>query len=322
MDLPLPSFYEPSAVGTLFIERGAVVAAEATSYRDKWGIAPAAEDTLRIAAFGIDCQVGFCHPQASLFVPGAVEDMRRAVEWLYTNLRHLTTLYFSLDTHGVYQIFHPAWWADADGVHPPPFTPISVADVRSGRWRAVHHQAEALEYCEKLEESGKYVLTVWPYHTLLGGTSHALMPAVMEAALFHALCRRQQTHIETKGSHPLTESYSVLAPEVRELGGASVGGFNNELYQALLDHDRVYVFGEASSHCVLSTLTDMLDRVTIEDPSLARKIYILADASSPVTPPPLDPLPPSLDFPALAAAALARFEAAGMNVVLTSDTVL
>jgi nicotinamidase-related amidase len=322
MDLPLPSFYEPSAVGTLFIERGAIVANEAAAYREKWGIQPAAADTLRIAAFGIDCQVGFCHPDASLFVPGAVDDMRRAVEWLYGNLAHLTTLYFSLDTHGAYQIFHPAWWVDADGAHPPPFTPISTDDVRSGRWRAVHHQEEALEYCEKLEETQKYVLTVWPYHTLLGGTSHALMPAVMEAALFHAIARRQQTHIETKGSHPLTESYSVLSPEVRELGGQSVGSFNNELFQALLAHDRVYVFGEASSHCVLSTLADMLDRIAIEDPALARKVYILEDATSPVTPPPLDPLPPSLDFPAVASAAFERFAAAGANIVRTSDPIL
>ena len=322
MDLPLPSFYEPSAVGTLFIERAGMVAAAAAEYRDRWGIAPAAADTLRIAAFGIDCQVGFCHPEASLFVPGAVDDMRRGVEWMYANLPHLTTLYFSLDTHGVHQVFHPSWWEDADGQPPPPFTPITAADVRAGTWRAVHHPDVALEYCEKLEETGKYVLTVWPYHTLLGGASHALMPAVMEAAIFHAVARNQQTHIETKGSHPQTESYSVLAPEVCELGGASVGAFNNELFGALMSHDRVYVFGEASSHCVLSTLGDMVERAQIVDPALVRRIYVLRDAMSPVTPPPLDPLPASLDFPAIASRALERFSAAGVNVVTTSDPVV
>lgn len=322
MDLPLPSFYTPASVGQLYIERGGVVAAEAAAYRDKWGITPASQDELRVAAFGIDCQVGFCHPDASLFVPGAVDDMRRAVEWLYANLRHVTTLYFSLDTHGVYQVFHPAWWVDADGRHPAPFTPISAADVREGRWRAVHHPEVALEYCERLEKTGKYVLTIWPYHTLLGGTSHALVPAVMEAAMFHAIARTQQTHIETKGSHPLTESYSVLSPEVCELGGDLVGSFNNELFQALISHDRVYVFGEASSHCVLSTLQDILERVQIVDPALARKVYILRDAMSPVTPPPLDPLPATLDFPAIAASALDRFAEAGMQIVTTRDAVL
>jgi len=33
----------------------------------------------RIAAFGIDAQIGFCIPGASLFVPGAVEDTQRTV---------------------------------------------------------------------------------------------------------------------------------------------------------------------------------------------------------------------------------------------------
>jgi nicotinamidase-related amidase len=322
MDLPLPGFYEPSSVGTLFIERSETIASSAVAYREKWGIPPSEEDELRIAAFGIDCQVGFCHPQASLFVPGAVGDMQRAVEWIYANLRNLTTLYFSLDTHGVYQIFHPSWWVDPDGHHPAPFTAISADDVREGRWRAVHHADVALEYCERVEASGKYLLTVWPYHTLLGGTSHALLPAVMEAAIFHAVARCQQTHIETKGTHPLTESYSVLSPEVCELGGNVVGGFNNELFQALMTHDRVYVFGEASSHCVLSTLQDMLARLELVDPAMARKIYVLKDAMSPVTPPPLDPLPESLNFPSLAQAALDRFAAAGMNIVTTASSIV
>ena len=38
---------------------------------------------------------------------------------------------------------------------------------------------------------------------------------------------------------------------------------------------------------------------------------------SPVSPPPLDPLPEALDFPLAARRALARFEAAGMTVCRT-----
>lgn len=229
--LPAPTFYESFQAREIYVERAARVAEEAVAYRKKHDVRPAEEDRIRIAAFGIDAQVGFCTPGASLFVPGAVEDTQRTLAWLYANLDAITALAFSLDTHLVHQIFHPAWWVDADGGHPPPFSVITAADVREGRWKAVAHEAESREYVEKLDASGKYVLTIWPYHTLLGGVSHALVPALREAALFHAIVRRVQPHFETKGTHPMTESYSVLAPEIRELGGRVVGSFNETFFE-------------------------------------------------------------------------------------------
>ena len=319
--MPLPSFYEPRMIRDVYVERVGLVAEAASEYRTKHRVAPAAHDKLRIAAFGIDCQVGFCTPGASLFVPGAVEDTTRTVEWLYTNLDRITQVAFSLDTHRVFQIFHPAWWIDDDGKHPAPFTNISLADVREGRWKPIAHPAECLEYVKQLEKAGKYVLTVWPYHTLLGGVSHALVPALMETAMFHALVRQAQTHFETKGTHAMTENYSVLAPEVRELGGKSVGTFNAAFFKMLMEFDRVYVFGQAKSHCVLSTLRDMQQHIAGTDPKLMEKIYILEDATSPVPAPPIDPLPPALDFPRLADQAFAQLKATGMHIVTTRDPI-
>ena len=319
--MPLPSFYEPSKVRDVYIERVALVSEAAIAYRKQHKVAPASQDKLRIAAFGIDCQIGFSTPGASLFVPGAVEDTSRTIEWLYRNLDKITQVAFSLDTHRVFQIFHPAWWIDDEGRHPPPFTNISLADLREGKWKPVAHPAECLEYVKQLEKAGKYVLTVWPYHTLLGGVSHALVPALMEAAMFHALARQAQTHFETKGTHAMTENYSVLAPEVRELGGKSVGTFNAAFFKMLMEFDRVYVFGQAKSHCVLSTLRDMQQHIAGTDPSLMDKIWILEDATSPVPAPPIDPLPPALDFPRVADKAFEELKAAGMHIVKTTEVI-
>src|SRR6185295_8489583 len=108
MPLPLPDFYDPQQVGSLFLERSGLVAEAGEAYARQHGIKPAAQDKVRIAAFGIDVQVGFCVPGASLFVPGAVEDTRRTVEWMYRNLDRITGMFFSMDTHRVFQIFHPA----------------------------------------------------------------------------------------------------------------------------------------------------------------------------------------------------------------------
>jgi nicotinamidase-related amidase len=322
MTLPLPEFFTPAQVAEVYVERAALVAEAATAYRRQHNVFPAARDTYKVAAFGIDCQVGFCTPGASLFVPGAVEDMQRTLVWLYSNLDKITGLIFSLDTHRVFQIFHPAWWTNRQGQHPAPFTPITYAEVRDGVWTPVAHQAECLEYCHKLEVSGKYVLTIWPYHVLLGGISHTLVPALMEAAIFHSLLRQQQTHFEIKGMHTLTENYSVLSPEVQELGGKRLGGFNEPLVNMLLEYDRVYVFGQAKSHCVGATLYDIRDRLQATNPGLAEKIWILEDAMSPVPPPPVQPLPPELDFPHLAERAMDDFRQAGMQVVQTTDPII
>ena len=319
--MPIPSFYDPAKVSDVYIERVDVITKAADDYVKQTKITPASHDRMRIAAFGIDCQIGFCTPGASLFVPGAVEDTARTVEWLYTNLDCITQVAFSLDTHRIFQIFHPAWWIDDQNRHPAPFTNISLADVREGKWKPVAHPSECLEYVKRLEASGKYVLTVWPYHTLLGGISHALVPSLMEAAMFHALTRQAQTHFETKGTHAMTENYSVLSPEVRELGGKSVGTFNAAFFRMLMEFDRVYVFGQAKSHCVLSTLRDLQEHIATTDPKLMEKIWILEDATSPVPAPPLNPLPPELDFPRVAGRAFEELKKAGMNIVKTTDPI-
>lgn len=319
--LPAPQFHDASKASSVYIERAALVAEIAEAYRKQHAIAPSSKDKVRIAAFGIDAQVSFCTPGASLFVPGAVEDTQRTLAWLYGNLDKITQLAFSLDTHRVFQIFHPAWWIGDEGKHPAPFTNVTTSDVREGKWKPVMHPAECLEYVKKLEASAKYALTIWPYHVLLGGVSHALVPSLMEAAIFHALVRSSQTHFETKGTHAMTENYSVMSPEVRELGGKSVGTFNAAFFKMLMEFDRVYVFGQAKSHCVLSTLRDMQTHIASVDPTLMCKIYVLEDAMSPVQPPPVDPLPAALDFPRIADEAFVELKKAGMNIVKTTDPI-
>ena len=319
MTLPIPRFHGDALVSQIYLERVAEVSQEAYRYAEANRIRPAREDRVRIAAFGIDVQVGFCTPGGSLFVPGAVEDTQRTLHWIYKNLNRVTELIFSLDTHRVFQIFHPSWWKDAGGQPPPPHTSITAADIRAGRWRPTRHPEESLAYCERLEAHGKYTLHVWPFHSLLGGLSHPLVPAMYEASLFHALARDTPTVFELKGEHPLTENYSVLSPEVTEVRGQKVGEFNSRLFEHLMSFDRVYVFGQARSHCVLSTLRDLREHIEKKAPSKMGRIFILEDAMSPVPAPKLDPLPASLDYPRLADAAIRELKQAGMRVVRTTD---
>lgn len=315
-----PSFYEEDRFDEVYIERADDIQQEAVEYRNDNDVDAAGNDDYKIGVFGIDCQVGFCHPEASLAVPGAPEDMRKATEWIYRNLEDITQLQFSMDTHYGYQIFHPAWWIDEDGENPDPNTVISYDDVKSGKWRPVANLKKSIEYVKKLEEQANYQLTIWPNHTLLGGASHMLVPPLMEASLFHSFVRQSQTHFETKGTNKLTEHYSVMGPEVTELRGEQIGSFNARFFDKLMNFDRLYIFGEAKSHCVRATILDILDEIEDQDPSLAEKVYILEDAMSPV-PPPMDNPPPELDFPAKAEEAIEQCEKSGMNVTSTSEDI-
>ena len=102
------------------------------------------------------------------------------------------------------QVFHAIWLVDEHGNHPDPYTLISAEDVEAGRWRVNEAVAEALgigadyaarhlaHYTRRLAEGGKYDLTIWPYHAMLGGIGHALVSAVEEAVFFHGVARYSQ----------------------------------------------------------------------------------------------------------------------------------
>ena len=265
----IPSYFDETKVGEIYLSRDAAVALEASEFAKTSNIKPACEDKKRVALFGIDVQIGFCCPGASLFVPGAVEDSERLCRFIYREIEQITELHFSLDTHRAFQIFHPAFWLDNKTGQPAaPFSLISAADIKAGRFSPALFPHECLAYCEELERTGKYTLCIWPYHTLLGSISHAMVPAVFEAALFHAISRRKQTNFETKGVHPLTENYSVLSPEVKKVKGQVVGQFNTRFFKALMENDRVYIAGQASSHCVKTTIEDLLREIQSTDPGL------------------------------------------------------
>jgi nicotinamidase-related amidase len=323
----LPEFYDRSLVGQLWRVPYAQRSIDARTWATKEQISPASQDSKRIAVLAIDVQNTFCLPDFELFVggvtgQGAIDDTARLCEFIYRNLGQITTIIPTMDTHRAMQIFHPIFWIDAHGDHPTPVaTQITLADVEAGIWRVNPGiaaslgpieplQAHALHYTRQLTQDGKYPLTIWPYHSMLGGVGHALVPAFEEACFVHTIARSQQTQFELKGENPLTENYSVLQPEVLTGStGAPIATKNDRLIQDLLTYDAVYIAGQAKSHCVAWTIDDLLREIQRQDPKLADKIYLLDDCASPVV------VPGVVDFSEAAESAYDRFAQAGMHRV-------
>ena len=325
--LPVPPHFDPEAVGTVRRVEYERIAADARAWAATYRIPPARDDAFRVCLLLVDLQITFCIPGFALYVGGrsgraAVDDNRRLCRFIYRNLPRLTRIVATMDTHRAAQIFHSLSLVDARGVHPPPFTVVTVADVEAGRWRfnrvlgdalgfpPDYGQQHLLHYVRQLAATGKYALTVWPYHALLGGVGHALAPAVEEAVFFHTVARYSPPEILLKGTHPLTEHYSALGPEVNTgPEGAPLVTPDPTLAHTLVDYDAVVVAGQAKSHCVAWTVADLLRT----NPAKARKVYLLDDATSPIV------APGGMDFTEAAETAFAGFAEAGAHVVRTTE---
>jgi nicotinamidase-related amidase len=164
-----------------------------------------------------------------------------------------------------------------------------------------------------LEEVDKYALTIWPYHAILGGIGHALVSSVEEALFFHSIARLAPTDFEIKGDRSFTEHYSVIGPEVeRGPQGEVLGEHNDQFVETLKDVDRLIIAGQAKSHCVAWTISDLLSDLQKENSALAQKIYLLEDCTSPV-------VVPGADYTEQADEVFARFAEAGMHLVRSTD---
>jgi nicotinamidase-related amidase len=336
--LPLPPWFDPRRAADYgYRPDAAALAAAAADWRKQHGVRASAADETRVHLLLIDVQKDFCFPEGTLYVAGrsgtgAIDDSRRIAELVYRNLGAITEITTTMDTHLTYQIFSPSFWLDrADA----PLTAhrvvtseqLAAGDVRPNpavaKWLCGGNYTwlckQVLHYTRELERAGKYQLYLWPPHCLLGSDGHALAGVVHEARLAHAFARTAQSNVEVKGGNPLTENYSVLRPEVlSRFDGAALAQRNTGFVQTLLAADAVVIAGQAASHCVKSTIDDLLGEIAAQDPGLARKVYLVTDCMSAVT------VPDgkggfAADFTAQAEAGLQKFADAGMHLV-TSTT--
>ncbi len=331
--LPIPSFFNPENVGQIrrvpYEER----AAQARDWAQTHGIQPASTDVFKMYLVLVDIQNTFCIPGFELFVAGttglaAVDDTRRVCEFIYRNLHVLTQICPTLDTHQAAQIFHSIFFVNDKGQHPAPYTLIRKQDIHNHTWRFNSHLAQSLHidaaygqdflkhYTHELTRGGKYDLTIWPYHAMLGGIGHALVPAVEEAIFFHTIARYSQPNFLIKGNHPLTENYSVISPEVTTgPDGQAVAQTSDFLFNLLMHADALIFAGQAKSHCVAWTLEDLLRQIQLQDEKMAQKIYLLEDCTSPVV------VPGVIDYTSQAEEAFKRFEEAGMHRVRSTERI-
>jgi len=221
--------------------------------------------------------------QPALPVPGAHDDMRRLADVIDRGRDGIAAISVTLDSHHRYHVAHPTFWLAADGGPVAPFTKISADDLRAGRFLPRHPQARerAQAYLDALEANGRYRLVVWPVHCEIGSWGHNVHEDVRTA-----YNRWEDAALSTvakiaKGSNPWTEHYSAVMAEVPDDADPDTQ-LNRKLIDSLLRSDRVFIAGEAGSHCVKATTEHIVEAFAAEGPAALAKLVLVTDCMSPV----------------------------------------
>ncbi len=236
---------------------------------------------MRLEFLIIDPQNDFSDtPAAALPVPGASADAERLAGVLDRLGGRIDEIHVTLDSHQLVDIAHPVFWRDSKDERPAPFTQITVADVENGVWHPFdpQFQRRALDYVRALRDNGRYTLTIWPPHCLIGTWGHNVIPVVAGALRRWEEAGFKRVDYVTKGHNPWTEHYSAVQADVPDPADPTTQ-LNIRLIKTLESADVVALSGQALSHCVANTVRDIADYFGQES---VRKLVLIEDTSSPV----------------------------------------
>jgi nicotinamidase-related amidase len=267
----------------------------------------------RIHLLVIDPQNDFCDiPGATLPVNGAAGDMERLAKLVDRIGHKVDDVHVTLDSHRLVDIAHPAWWVNDRGENPAPFTLITANDIDTGVWtpRNPNFRARSLEYARALEAGGKYALFIWPPHCLIGTWGHNVHEALNAALQRWSEKQFALVDYVTKGSNPWTEHYGALMAEVPDPSDPGTS-LNTAVLDMLAQADIIGVAGEASSHCVLTTVNQIVENIGDEH---LKKFHLITDCMSPV-----GAVPGGPDFPAIAIDWLRDMQNRGLVLTKAED---
>lgn len=210
----------------------------------------------------------------ALPVKNAMGDLERLVKFILTNAGRIDEIQVTLDSHGAYDIGHASWWLNRENDEPQPFILITAEDVLSGIWKARDPAMQAWTeyYIRRIGSS-----MVWPNHCIVGTWGHNIPGSLLSALQAWSVDKGRAIDYVWKGLNPKTEHYSAVqavVPVPEDLGTVT----NYGMVDAVMKADITYVAGQALSHCVASTVTDII----AAHPGAAKKMALLMDCTSPV----------------------------------------
>ncbi len=231
----------------------------------------------------IDPQNDFCDiAGAALPVAGASADLQRLTSFVArVPLDNITV---TLDSHPSVAVERTTFWKTAEGNSPAPFSFVTRADVINGKFtpRDASLTAQVLIMLDQLASKGRPGLVIWPVHCVTGTWGHNIFTPLAEQLNQWEFTRQRAVRKVLKGEYPLTEHFGVFEADAPDEAVPSTQ-FNNILAAELTQNvDILFVAGEAGSHCVASSI-DQLMRYLNGVAGQRPRIILLTDCMSPVT---------------------------------------
>lgn len=213
----------------------------------------------------------------ALPVQGAHADMLRVADLIERGGAGLENITVTMDAHNRYDIAHPDFWMNGEGGTVLPFTQITADDVRAGRYipRRGHAERGVQGYLDALEAAGRYQLMVWPVHCEIGSWGQNVHHDVRAAYNRWEAASLGVVRKIAKGENPRTEHYSAVMAEVPDPEDEGTQ-LNTRLIGSLARAERIYIAGEAGSHCVKASTEHIAAQIG------ASRIVLLTDCMSPV----------------------------------------
>lgn len=230
----------------------------------------------------IDPQNDFMNlKDSTLPVFDAVSDMERVIKKMESV--NFDNIVVTLDTHDKFNIAFSEFWVDESGKNPAPFTIITLENVVDKKW--IPAKKELYEYCifylSKLKEAGKCDLIIWPYHCIKNTWGWNIYEPLKNALNKWELSNNKLTIKIIKGESSLTEHYSAVKAEV-PLAEDIKTLPNKEMLDKISSSDEVFIAGEAFSHCVYSTVKDLIEYFS-DNEKKSPAFIIYENATSPVS---------------------------------------
>ncbi len=209
-------------------------------------------------------------------MPGAESDCARVVVFLENNAEKIDDIYMTMDCHQFFHIANSSFWKSADGNEIPVNTTITHADFLSGKYTPVIDtlRPRVEDYLLSLESLGRYQLTIWPPHCLIGSWGFSIQQDVWNAVnKWEQRFPGKSVNFIVKSRNPLTEHYSAIRTEVSDPFDATTKT-NFALIDNLKKADKIFVAGESLSHSVANTLRDLFIYI------IPQRFALLTDCST------------------------------------------
>lgn len=225
----------------------------------------------------IDPQNDFCDKKGSLFVPGADKDIKRLSKFIKKNKSNIDSIVVSLDTHNICDVAHPSFWVNENKKHPSEYTVITLDDFKNKKWMPFTHLVDGWieEYLIELTKKGRYPLVIWPPHCLAHSWGWEI-PNELKKAISLWEGKNRKVRIYEKGKSIFTENYSLFEAECPFPEDDSTF-FNYEIADFVIGHDKIFVGGEARTHCVLNSIRSLVEHY---GDKVVSKIVLLEDTTS------------------------------------------